>query len=221
MPKKFDSEMAELKGKVRQMGRIAQEMLAAAMKALVDRDESLVTKVNQLEDEVDRHQVEIDNDVVRLMATYGPVALDLRFLLMVTRINTELERVGDQACNMCESVQLLLSEPELKKLIDLPRMADMAAGMIEASLEAFEAGDVKGAMAVIEKDDEVDALNDQIFRELLTYMLTDPKSIQRSVALLLTARSLERIGDHATNISEEVVYLVRGDDIRHAEGGSS
>ena len=203
------------------MGRIAQEMLAAAMKALVDRDESLVTKVNQLEDEVDRHQVEIDNDVVRLMATYGPVALDLRFLLMVTRINTELERVGDQACNMCESVQLLLSEPELKKLIDLPRMADMAAGMIEASLEAFEAGDVKGAMAVIEKDDEVDALNDQIFRELLTYMLTDPKSIQRSVALLLTARSLERIGDHATNISEEVVYLVRGDDIRHAEGGSS
>lgn len=217
MPRKFDAEFTQIKAKVREMGRLAQEMLDTAMKALVDRDEALVAKVNELEDEVDRHQIEIDDGVVRLLATHSPVALDLRSLLMVTRINTELERVGDQACNMCEYVQLLLSEPELKALTDLPRMAKIAGEMIESSLDAFENGSSEAAVKVIERDDEVDALNDRIFRELLTDMVADAKTIQRSVALVLTARSLERVADHATNISEEVVYLVRGEDIRHGD----
>ena len=216
MPKQFDHELSELKSKIRSMGELAQEMFQTAMRALVERDVDLVARVRELEDQVDRFQVEIDDDVIRLMAMYGPVALDLRFVLMVARINTELERIGDQACNMCENVELLISEPELKKLIDLPRMADIAAEMLRGSLEAFSEGSTENAHEIIKRDDEVDSLNEQIFRELLTYMITDAKNIQRSLALILTARSLERIADHATNIPEEVVYLVKGEDIRHA-----
>ena len=221
MPTQFDKELAKLKEKVGQMGELAQKMFQTAMKALVQRDESLIQKGIAIEDQVDRFQVEIDDDVVRLVATYGPVALDLRFVLMVTRINTELERIGDQSCNMCEYVQLLLAEPELKKLIDLPRMADTAASMLQKSLGAFQSGSTEDALAVIKTDDEVDALNDQIFRELLTYMITDAKNITRSVALILTARSLERIADHSTNIAEEVVYMVKGEDIRHPDAMDS
>jgi phosphate transport system protein len=215
MPKKFDSAVAALKTKVRKMGDLAQEMFQTAMRALIERDEKLIAKVNELEEQVDRYQVEIDDEVVRIIATFVPVAVDLRFVMMVTRINTELERIGDQAVNMCEYVQLLLNEPELKKLIDLPRMADTAAAMVGQSLHAFESGETQEARRVIQADDEVDALNDQIFRELLTYMIADARTIARSVALILTARALERIADHATNIAEEVIYLVKGEDVRH------
>jgi phosphate transport system protein len=217
MPKKFDAELLRLKEKIITMGEKAQEMFQTAMKALVNRDPSPGPEIQKLEEVVDRYQVEIDEDVVRLMATYGPVALDLRFVLMVARINTELERIGDQAVNMCENVELLLSEPELKKLVDLPRMADVAARMLRQSLQAFREESIEKAQEVIRADDEVDALNDQIFRELLTYMLSDPRTITRSVALVLTARMLERIADHATNIAEEVIYMVKGVDVRHQE----
>ena len=151
------------------------------------------------------------------MAMFGPVALDLRFVLMVARINTELERVGDQAVNMCEHAQLLLREPELKKLVDLPRMAQISSEMVKESLQAFREGSASKAAEVIKADGEVDALNDQIFRELLTYMLNDANTITRSLALILTARSLERIADHATNIAEEVIYMVKGEDVRHQD----
>jgi len=217
MPKRFDAEMQALKTKVVTMGGLVQEMIQTAMEALVARNKQLVAKVNELEDQVDRFQVEIDNDVVRLMTVYGPVAIDLRFILMTTRINTELERIGDQTVNTCENVELLLSEPELKKLTDLPRMSDTAARMVKESLEAFSEKSTQKAAEVIKTDGEVDALDDQIFRELLSYMIADPKNITRSVALLLTSRSLERIADHATNIAEEVIYMVKGEDVRHPE----
>jgi len=197
------------------MGVVVQEMIQTAMQALVSRDKDLVTKVNELEDQVDRFQVEIDDDVVRLMTVYGPVAIDLRFILMTTRINTELERIGDQTVNTCENVELLLSEPEMKTLTDLPRMSDTAARMVKESLEAFVEKSTTKAAEVIKMDGEVDALDDQIFRELLTYMIKDPENITCSLALLLTSRSLERIADHATNIAEEVIYMVKGEDIRH------
>ena len=217
MPKKFDEELNSLKEKITDMGESAQEMFQLAMRALVERDGSLIDQILQLEDKVDQYQVGIDDDVVRLVTTYGPVALDLRFILMVTRINTELERIGDQSCNMCENVQLLLAEPQLKELVDLPRMADIASSMVRDSLKAFKKRDTKMALEVVRQDNDVDALNDQIFRELLTYMISDAKNITRSLALILTARSLERIADHATNIAEEVVFLVKGEDIRHQE----
>ena len=155
--------------------------------------------------------------MVRLTATSLPGASDLRFVVIATSINTELERIGDQAWNMRQYARLLLSEPELKRLIDLRRMANTATKMMASSLRAFEDGSAEDGLAVIRSDDEVDALNDQIFREALTCMITDAKNITRSVALVLTARAIERIVDHATNMGEEVVYLVKGEDIRHSE----
>jgi phosphate transport system protein len=215
MPKKFDQELKKLKDDIVAMGELAQKMFQTAMQALIHREAKYTADVLQMEDRLDLYQVEIDEEAMRLMAIYGPVALDLRFVLMVARINTELERIGDQAVNMCEYVELLLSEPELKKLIDLPRMAETAASMLTQSLRAFQENDADKAAEVIRSDDLVDALNDQIFRELLTYMISDAKTITRSLALLLTARALERIADHSTNIAEEVIFLIKGVDVRH------
>ncbi len=213
--KKFEAELSALKGRVLRMGEVAQRMISRAVESLVERDASRMQQVLADEETLDRMQVEIDNEAVRLMTVYGPVAMDLRFLLMVARIDTELERLGDQSVNMCEYIQLLLDEPQLKPLIDLPRMAEIAGGMVRDALEAFHEGDTERAREVMARDDQVDALNDQLFRELLTYMMNDSGNIQRSLALILIARSLERIADHATNICEEVIYLVKGEDIRH------
>ncbi len=215
MPKKFDDELHALKETIVDMGERAQEMFQLAMRALVQRDASRLDEVQKYEEQVDQFQIEIDDAVIRLVTTYGPVALDLRFVLMVARINTELERIGDQAVNMCENVQLLLREPALKEPVDLPRMADVASSMVREALQAFREGDTKRAVEVIRRDNEVDALNDQLFRELLTYMMSDPRNITRALALLLIARSLERVADHATNMAEEVVFVVKGKDIRH------
>lgn len=215
MPEKFDRELSSLQSKLLTMGKLAESMFQDALGALKERDASLIKNVLAKEDQVDQLQVEIDDEAIRSMATFAPVATELRFLLMVARINLELERIGDQAVNMCEEVQLLLSEPELKPLADLSRMADIASRMLHQSLEAFTNKSTEKAMEVIRADDEVDALNHQIFRELLTYMVTDPKNVTCSVALILLTRSLERIADHATNIAEEVVYMIQGKDIRH------
>ena len=213
--KKFEQELADLRRKVVDMGGIAQTMIGDAVRALVERESSHVKKVFAAEDELDRFQVKIDDAAVRLITVYAPVAADLRFLLMVARINTELERMGDQAVNMCEYVELLLAEPELKPLVDLPRMAELAGGMVDNALQAFLARDANKAKETLAMDDVVDALNDQIFRELLTYAMGSPQNLTRCMALILVARSLERIADHATNVCEEVVYMVKGEDIRH------
>jgi phosphate transport system protein len=219
MKRKFDEELAVLKGKVVAMGEVAQAMVQQSMKALVDRNASLIQEVLKNEEKLDHFQIEIDNDAIRILAVMSPVAFDLRFILMVARINTELERVGDLCVNLCESVQLLLGEPPLKPLVDLPKMAATAERMVQQSLQAFLEGSPEKALQVIKVDDEVDALNDQIFRELLTYMLSDPRTITRALSLILMARNLERIADHGTNIAEEVVYLVKGEDIRHQHSG--
>ena len=215
MPKKFDQELATLKSDVLKMGRIAESMIRDSLRALVDRDEKVIQEVLAHEEETDRAQVAIDDHVVRLIVTHAPVAQDLRFLLMVARINTELERVGDQAVEICQNVQLLLGLPPLKPLVDLPKMGDLAESMVRGGLKAFAEGSPDLALQTIREDDKVDQLNDQIFRELLTYMMSDARNIPRALALLLTSRSLERIADHATNVCEEVVYLVKGLDIRH------
>lgn len=217
MSRKFDEQLSTLKSHVLEMGGLTQKMVQDSMQALVDRDEGRIRAVLEAEDKVDSLQLAIDDEAVRLMAIQSPVAQDLRFILMVVRINTELERVGDLCVNLCENVQLLLTEPPLKPLIDLPKMAETVSQMLRDSLEAFTKSSVEKALGVIKTDDEVDALNDQIFRELLTYMISDTKSITRSLSLILVSRNLERIGDHATNIAEEVVYVVKGEDIRHTD----
>jgi phosphate transport system protein len=167
------------------------------------------------EDELNRLQIEIDELGMLLLATQQPVAADLRFIIAATKINSELERIGDLVINITENVHVLLQQPELKPLIDIPRMADLARKMVRDSLDAFVRGDVLLAQAVIMMDDQVDALKEQVLRELLTYMMADPRSIERAMALILISRHLERIGDHATNIAEDVIYMVQGRDVRH------
>lgn len=221
MSRKFDEQLSQLKGRVLRMGDLAQGMVVLSIRALVERDEKWIKEVLRREEDLDRYQVEVDDEAVHLMAVQSPVAQDLRFIVMVARITTELERVGDLCVNICENVQLLLSEPPLKPLIDLPKMAEIVKRMLDESLAAFiEAGispDVatQKALSVCRMDDEVDALKDQIFRDLLTYMIGDTKCITRSLSLILLSRNLERIGDHATNVAEEVIYLAKGEDIRH------
>jgi phosphate transport system protein len=211
----FDEDLGELKKKLIKMAATVESMIDRAISELVSRDEQVAEKVPQYEMEVNRLQIEIDEMVMTLVATHQPVAGDLRFLLAATKINSDLERIGDLVVNITENAPTIVKQPELKKLIDIPRMADIARQMVRDSLHAFVKGDVLMAQKVIATDDQVDALKEQIIRELLTYMLADPKAIERAMALILIARHLERIADHATNIAEDVIYVIQGRDVRH------
>jgi len=217
MERHFEKELAGLSEKLFEMGSKAEQMIDNAVQSLVERKSELCSVVYDIENEVNRLQIEIDELALRLLATQQPMAVDLRFLVVVMKINGELERIGDQAVNICQNTQMLLEQPPLKPLIDIPRMAEQARKMVRESLEALMKRDAILAKAVIMEDDRVDALKDQIFRELLTYMISDPKSIQRALALILISRNLERIGDKATDIAEEVIYMVQGRDVRHPE----
>ena len=211
----FDEDLGELKKKLIKMAATVESMIDRAISELVSRDEQVAEKVPQYEMEVNRLQIEIDEMVMTLVATHQPVAGDLRFLLAATKINSDLERIGDLVVNITENAPTIVKQPELKKLIDIPRMAELARQMVRDSLHAFVKGDVLMAQKVIATDDQVDALKEQIIRELLTYMLADPKAIERSLALILIARHLERIADHATNIAEDVIYMIHARDVRH------
>jgi phosphate transport system protein len=213
--KKFEQELASLKERVMEMGALAESMIGWASDALIKRDRTIVQRVLAAEEKLDRFQVEIDSEAVRLITIYTPIAKDLRFLLMVVRINTELERIGDQAVNNCEYVEQFLSDPPPRPLSDLSRMTDITCAMVHGALRAFDQEDTQKAQEVMKLDDAVDALNALTFRDLLSDRIDDPESIKRSMSLILLARSLERIADHATNICEEVVYVVKGEDIRH------
>ncbi len=217
MPRRFDNDMTELKKKLMAMGAVAEEMIHQTITVLVERDERLVKEVRAAEKKMNAFQREIDEETIRLIAVHTPVATDLRLLLMTTRINAELERIGDQANNIARTSKHFLKEPPLKPLVDLPRMAQLAQEMLRRALTAFVDQSDEQAIEVVKMDEEVDVLYDQIFRELLTYMLDDGRNVSRSLALILTAKAFERIGDHAVNIAEDVVYVVRGEDIRHVD----
>ena len=211
----FDKDLGELKKKLLRMASIAEIMIDQAIKELVTRDEQAAVQVPQYEDELNRLQIEIDEAALTLLATQQPVATDLRFIFATAKINSELERIGDLAVNITQNVHVLAQQPPLKPLIDIPRMAELARKMVKDSLDSFVKQDVSLAQAVILTDDQVDDLRDQIMRELLTYMMADAKAIERALALILVARHLERIADHATNISEDVIYMCQGRDVRH------
>jgi len=213
--RKFELELDSLKNRLLEMGQVAERMVARASEALVQRDRKIVADVLAGEERLDRFQVEIDGEAVRLITVYTPTAKDLRFLLMVVRINTEIERIGDQAVNNCEYVEMFLSNPPARPLHDLSRMTDIACEMVHGALAAFASEDVDMARQVVALDDQVDALNRQTFTDLLADSADDPDTVKRSMSLILLARSLERIADHAENICEEVVFLVKGEDIRH------
>ena len=213
--RQFDKQLEELKRKLVRMAALAETMIDKTINELVSRDERLAEKVPQYEEELNRLQIEIDDAALTLLATQQPVATDLRFVVAATKINGELERIGDLVINITENVHVLAQQPELKPLIDIPRMADLARKMVRDSIDAFLRGDPLLAQSVIMTDDQVDDLKDQVLRELLTYMMADPKAIQRAIALILISRHLERIGDHATNIAEDVIYMTQGRDVRH------
>jgi phosphate transport system protein len=213
--RQFDRELDELKKKLIHMAALAETMIDKAISELVSRDESVADKVPVYEEELNRLQIEIDEAALTLLATRQPVATDLRFIVAATKINSELERIGDLVMNITENAHVLLQQPPLKPLIDIPRMADLARKMVRESLDSFVGEDPLLAQTVIMTDDQVDGLKEQVLRELLTYMMADPRSIERAIALIFISRHLERIADHATNIAEDVIYLTQGRDVRH------
>lgn len=213
--KKLEHDIEQLKTRVIEMGGLAEQMVAWASDALIKRDKAIVARVAEAEQRLDRFQIEIDSEAVRLITIYTPTAKDLRFLLMVVRINTELERIGDQAMNNCEYVEMFMSEPPARPLQDLAKMTEITCEMMHGALNAFAREDLAAAEQVMKMDDAVDALNRRTFEDLLTDHVSDREFIKRSMSLVLLARSLERIADHAVNVCEEVIYLVKGEDIRH------
>jgi phosphate transport system protein len=217
--KKFEQELQALKRRVEEMGQLAESMVGWASSALTNHERGLIQQVRASEAQLDRFQLEVDGEVIRLITIYSPTAKDLRLLLMMARINSELERIGDQALNNCEYVELLLSDPPPQPLHDLSKMSEITRGMVHDALQAFHQEDIKKAQAVIKLDDEVDALNNETFRDLLSDPAKGRDAITRCMSLILVARSLERIADHATNICEEVIYVVKGEDIRHRASG--
>jgi phosphate transport system protein len=213
----FHEQLHELYQKVVAMGLIAESMIQTAVSSLIERNEALARQVFAKEDEVNALQVEIDDRCVKLTAMNQPVAQDARFLFMASRIGGELERVADQAINICQNAHFVLEAPPLKPILDLPAMAEVAQKMVRDSINAMATRDTNLANQVLEEERRVDAYRDQIFRTLLTYMMADPATIQRALSLILIARNLERIGDHATNIAEEVIYWIQGRDVRHGK----
>ena len=219
MQRHIDVELAAVKEALIRMASLAEEAIGRSVKSLVCRDAEMARHVIESDAAINTLEIEIDELCVRTMARYQPEAKDLRFLAMAFKINNDLERMGDQAVNIAERTLDLLQEPLLKPLIDIPRMAEIAQRMVKESLDAFVQQDAERARAVCRADDEVDRLDDQIFRELLTYMMENPKTITRSVHLILVSRHLERIADHATNIAEDVYYLAKGTTIKHHLAG--
>ncbi|MGH7413856.1 MAG: phosphate signaling complex protein PhoU, partial [Candidatus Rokuibacteriota bacterium] len=185
------------------------------MRALVERDDVMAQEVIDRDRQVNTYDVEVDEQCVSLLALHQPAAGDLRFITTAMKIVTDLERIGDQAVNIAQRVLELNREPQLKPYIDLPRMAERAQSMVKESLDACVAGDTALARRVCGEDAEVDALKEQIFRELLTFMMEDPRTIPRAIRVILISRFMERVADHATNIAEMVVYLVEGKMVRH------
>ena len=215
MERHFELELEELKERVLWMGSLAERAVHQSIQALLEADESLAKRVIGEEEELNALQIEIDDRVVRLLALHQFMAADLRFALAVSRINADLERIGDQAVNIAESAQRILRHPQVKPYVDLPRMTEVAEQMLRDALNALVRRDVDLAASVLNLDDQVDRLRDQIFRELLSYMVENPTVIFPAFELILVAKNLERVGDHATNIAEDVIYMIAGRDVRH------
>jgi phosphate transport system protein len=215
MERHFEHELGELKQRLLWMGSLAERAVHQAVQAVLDVEEHLAETVLEEENAINEMQMEIDERVTRLLAQQQLVAVDLRFILAVSRINNDLERIGDQAVNIAQSALRILRHPQVKPYVDLPRMSEIAEGMVRDSLNALVRGDVDLARSVLARDDQVDLLRDQMFRELLTYMMENSAVVFPAFELILVAKNLERIGDHATNIAEDVIYIVAGRDVRH------
>ena len=215
MQRHFHEELDALKQTLLAMGGLVEDQIRRVMTALLERDTMLAQEVIDGDAQVNAYDVEVDEKCVELLALYQPTAGDLRFITTAMKIVTDLERIGDQAVNIAQRALELNQEPQLKPYIDLPRMADIALAMLRRSLDAFVARDTELARRVCGEDAEVDALKEQIFRELLTFMMEDARTIPRAIRLILISRFLERVADHATNIAEMVIYMVESKMVRH------
>jgi len=213
--RRYEEELNALHHNILEMGGLVEKQIANAIAALVRRDSELARQTIARDHAVNRMDVEIDELCIRLLALHQPAARDLRLITTGLKITTDLERIGDMAENICERALELNNEPQLKPFIDIPQMADIAQRMLRQSLDAFVREDTELALKVCAEDDTIDALTDQLFRELLSYMAEDPQTVTRAARLLFVSKYLERIADHATNIAEMVIFMVKGKSIRH------
>jgi len=211
----FQEELERLKARLLEMGGLAEEQVRLAVQGLVQRDRALVARVLTSDHPINSLHIEIDSRCFTLIALHQPMAVDLRSIVAAVKINTDLERVGDLAINIAEAALRYANHPPVKRLIDIPNMATIAQTMLRDALDAFVKRDTALAQQVLSADDQLDALKTQIFRELLTYMLQDPTTIEPALDLILISRHLERIGDHATNVAEDVIFMVSARDVRH------
>jgi len=213
----IEEKINELKEKILLMADIAKGMVTKSVRALIEKNDALANEVIEKDEpKVNNLEIEIEENAINLIALHQPEASHLRTVIMIVKINNDLERIGDHAVNIAESVMSwLIPKPEVKPLIDLPRMADGTTRMLSDSIDAFIRGDAELARNVCRRDSDIDSLQDQITRELITYMVSDSKTIDRALALILVARNLERIADLATNLAEDVIYIVKGEVIKH------
>jgi phosphate transport system protein len=215
--RRYEEELKALHHNILEMGGLVEKQIVNAIAALVQRDSELARETIARDHTVNRMDVEIDELCIRLLALHQPAARDLRLITTALKITTDLERIGDMAENICERAIELNEESQLKPFIDIPHMAEIAQRMLRQSLDAFVREDTELALKVCAEDDAIDSLNGQLFRELLSYMAEDPSTVTRAARLLFISKYLERIADHATNIAEMVVFMVKGKSIRHLD----
>ena len=213
--KQYDTELNDIRARLLEMGGKVEMMIASALKSLVERDSSLADWTIKFDHEINTLEMEIDERCMEVIARRQPAGRDLRFLTLAFKIVTDLERIGDQCANIAKRAKELNDEPPLKPYIDLPRMADCAGTMVKEALDAFVRGDDQLAIKVCTDDQLVDELNEQIQRELLTFMIEDPHTTTRAIKINYISKCFERIADHATNVAEMVIFMVKGKDIRH------
>ncbi len=217
----FQDELDALKQRLLAMGGLAEERVREAVSGLMDRQAGGLDAVLAGDQPINDLHIEIDDRCFKLLALHQPMAADLRVIVAAVKINTDLERVGDLAVNIAEAGKRYLRHAPVKPLIDIPRMGDLAQSMLRDALDAFVRRDIALAEAVLAQDDTLDALKTQIFRELLTYMLQTPATIEPALDLILISRHLERIGDHATNVAEDVIFILSAKDVRHPGSGAA
>jgi len=213
----YEKELQKVKDSLIYMAALVEQAIAKDVEALLRKDSLLAEKVMAEDDQIDALDVEIEEKCIRLLALRQPAARDLRFITTAIKINGHLERIGDMASNIAEKIIILNEEPQLKPYIDMPRMAEIARSMIRESIDSFVREDIALANKVRKDDEIIDNLNEQIFRELLTYMMEDPRSIHRAMIITQISKNLERISDHAKGIADMVVYMVTGESVRHEE----
>jgi phosphate transport system protein len=211
----WESQLTEIREQLLMMGGLAERNLTVAMRALAERDDKLCDLVESEDTQMDQLEIYIDELVIKFMATHGPIAQDCRMMLAASKIASNLERIGDQATTIVRRARELNKEPVLRPFIDIPIMAEIATEMLRDSITAFVEGDGELAVEIVARDRSVNDLNREVGRQLTQEMISSSRSITRALNLLAVARALERVADHATNVAEEVFYLLKGRDIRH------